>query len=174
MYINMYIYIICRNISIGLCLNLVGTCGNPNDLVMTRYLWHMESTSVEVKLAVTHHSISASNDSFQLESQKPLTFCLDEPKQPSGKKTKKRKKGGSGFNAKNFGSIVDISTLKNANRIMIGWRARCPWGTTKCYMIEVWNLRCISRECTGESLLYSEIVSFSAGQTIIMYTSSIK
>ena len=139
----------------------MGTYGNPILLAMARYLCHMESISVEVKLAVTHHTVSASNDSFQLKSQKPLTFCLDEPKQP--KKTKKRKKGekgGSGFNAKNFGSIVDVSTLKNATRIMVGWRARCPWGTTTCYIMFFLIFIYISRECTYESPLCLETVLF--------------
>lgn len=86
-----------------------------------------------MKLAVTHHTLSASaNDAIQLTAGKALTFVLDAPKErESGKKTgKKRKKGGgtAGLNTKNFGSVIDISKFKNAKRFVVGWRARRPMG----------------------------------------------
>ena len=88
---------------------------------------------LQVKLGVTHHTLSASaNDAIQLTAEKPLTFVLDALKQrESGKsKTKKRKKGGGtgGLNTKNFGSVIDISKFKNAQRFVVGWRARCSMG----------------------------------------------
>ena len=88
----------------------------------------MQGLSHQVKLAVTHHTLTASGDSWQLSSDKPLCFVLDPLKQPESKKGKKKNKKRDGvFNIKNFGAVVDISKLKNAIRIMIGWRARYPW-----------------------------------------------
>ena len=86
-----------------------------------------------MKLAVTHHTLSASaNDAIQLTAEKSLTFVLDAPKErESGKQpkaSKKRKKGGAGLNTKNFGSVIDISKFKDAKRFVVGWRARRPMG----------------------------------------------
>ena len=59
--------------------------------------------------------------------EKPLVFLLDSPKIPEEEKGRKRKKGKkepSKWNIKNFGSVVNISMIKKAERVVIGWRAR--------------------------------------------------
>ncbi|CAK9107687.1 Uncharacterized protein SCF082_LOCUS50126 [Durusdinium trenchii] len=85
----------------------------------------------EVKLCVTHHNLSS--DSEKIERQKSLCFLMDPPKdrEASGKPNKKKlKKAAAGnMTANNFGSILDISKLKRASRVVIGWRVRLTFQT---------------------------------------------
>ena len=79
----------------------------------------------QVKLAVTHHTLQACGESWQVTGDKPLVFVLDQPKQAdTGSKRGKKKKRVAGFNIKNFGSVVDVSKMKDARRFVTGWRAR--------------------------------------------------
>lgn len=85
--------------------------------------------TLQVKLAITHHTVTAAaNDSLMVTSDKPLVFVLDQPKQDDGKrrksKSKKNKGDKGGLKAQNFGSVVDISKMKDAKRFVVGWRAR--------------------------------------------------
>ncbi|CAK9042507.1 unnamed protein product [Durusdinium trenchii] len=86
----------------------------------------------EVKLCVTHHNLSS--DSEKIERQKSLCFLMDPPKdrEASGKPNKKKlKKAAAGnMTANNFGSILDISKLKRASRVVIGWRVRLDDGSS--------------------------------------------
>ena len=77
-------------------------------------------------MALTHHTLAPLNDSWQLTLEKPIAFVLDEPKQRDQPKkgSKKKNKGKGGLNAKNFGAVLDIGQLKNAKRLLVGWRAR--------------------------------------------------
>lgn len=67
---------------------------------------------------------SSANDSLVVTSDKPLVFVLDQPKQDEKKRKSKGKKNKGGLKPQNFGSIVDISKLKDAKRFIVGWRAR--------------------------------------------------
>lgn len=81
--------------------------------------------SLQVKLSVTHHTLSAANET--LTADKPLVFAMEPFKDPGEKKKdnkKKKQKKTHGLNSKNFGSALNISKMKNAQRFVIGWRAR--------------------------------------------------
>lgn len=90
---------------------------------------------MQVKLALTHHVMSSSNDALQLTAEKSLTFVLDALKSRDAKKekSKKRKKTASGHNSKSFGSVLDISKFKNASRFTVGWRARLQGNQTSLH-----------------------------------------
>ena len=78
----------------------------------------------QVKLAITHHSIS---ETEMIERQKALCFLMDPPKdrEANGKPSKKKAKKNAGAMTPNsFGSVVDIPKLKNCSRLLIGWRVR--------------------------------------------------
>lgn len=78
----------------------------------------------EVKLAITHHSLTASGDSWKVDAEKALVFVLDQPKlmETGAKKGKKAKR--AGYTMKNFGGILNIGKMKDARRFVTGWRAR--------------------------------------------------
>ena len=90
----------------------------------------------QVKVAITHHSLQASGESWQVAGEKPLVFVLDQPKDTGSKDSKKgKKKKRQGFNIKNFGSVVDISKMKDARRFVIGWRVRQFWGNKHIWYV---------------------------------------
>lgn len=83
----------------------------------------------QVKLAITHHTVSAGAtgtgpDSLVISTDKPLAFVLDQPKQDGKKRKKKAKK--NALTATSFGAMVNVSKMKDASRFVIGWRARFP------------------------------------------------
>ena len=128
-------------------------CYTKHDINISKIIWESygrqfettdtssmqwEATSYgQVKLAVTHHSIS-SDEPLQLECDKPLAFLMDPPKTPDqgdGKppKKKQRKSGSTRtLTSKSFGSVLDLGKLKKAKRLVIGWRVRRPaWNPTQ-------------------------------------------
>lgn len=77
-----------------------------------------------MKLALTNHDMSPDN----VVANKPLVFQMDPFKQDredTGKAPKKKQKKSVGsMTEKNFGSIVDVTKIKAAKRIVIAWRVR--------------------------------------------------
>lgn len=79
--------------------------------------------SLEVKVAVTHHSYNPADE--VLKPDKSLVFVMDpfkDPEEMDG--NKKRKKNPAKFNIKNFGSCLNVSKVKSASRLKVAWRIR--------------------------------------------------
>lgn len=100
----------------------------------------------QVKVEIYHHKRADES----VEPIKKLVFILDEVKvkeegeKGAGKGKKKKvvpcqgqpftqaQLGAEAYTIKNFGSVLDITTLKSAEKLQIGWRCRCdPLPTIK-------------------------------------------
>ena len=81
---------------------------------------------MQVKIKLSHHSISDGN----VSSDKQLVFVMDPPRDEDadGGGGKKRKKKGKKdvLTAKNFGAKISPDKMKATNRFKIGWRLRFP------------------------------------------------
>ena len=84
-----------------------------------------------MNIKISQHTLS-SGEEANLSPDKPLCFLLDERKNQDddagGNKKKKKKKekkdGPAPPTFKNFGSFVNVSKMKNAGKLTIGWRVR--------------------------------------------------
>ncbi|CAL1126072.1 unnamed protein product [Cladocopium goreaui] len=90
--------------------------------------------ALEVNLGLSHHKLSPGAP-VSVESEKPIIFLMDDPKddpeveEEKPKKKKKNKRNSKGAKSKditfkNFGAGVSVSTLKQGSKLEIAWRAR--------------------------------------------------
>ena len=88
-----------------------------------------------MNLGLSHHKLSPGAP-VSVESEKPIIFLMDDPKddpeveEEKPKKKKKNKRNSKGAKSKditfkNFGAGVSVSTLKQGSKLEIAWRARC-------------------------------------------------
>ena len=100
---------------------------------------------------MSHHKLSPGTP-IHVESEKPIIFLLDDPKDDpeveeekpkKKKKTKRNSKGtkGKDVTIKNFGAGLSISAFKQGTKLEIAWRAR-------------WFGNCQTISCFGGSMLF--------------------